>query len=63
MRGTVKLQDFFVNAKVPRAGRDRVLLVLSGEKIVWVVGYRVGEEFKVTEKTRRSVRLEATRLT
>ncbi|MDH4179018.1 MAG: tRNA lysidine(34) synthetase TilS [Armatimonadota bacterium] len=63
MKGTVKLQDFFVNAKVPRAQRDGVPLVLSGDEIVWVVGYRVSEGFKVTEKTRRSIRLEATRLT
>jgi len=63
MRGTVKLQDFFVNAKVPRAQRDRVPLILSGNEIVWVVGYRVSEGFKVTERTRRSIRLEAKRLT
>jgi len=62
MKGTVKLQDFFVNAKVPRAQRDRVPLVLSGDEIVWVVGYRVSEGFKVTDKTRRSIRLETTRL-
>jgi len=63
MKGTVKLQDFFVNAKVPRAQRDSVPLVLSGDEIVWVVGYRVSEGFKVTDKTRRSIRIEATRLT
>jgi tRNA(Ile)-lysidine synthase len=63
MKGTVKLQDFFVNTKIPRAQRDRVPLVLSGDEIVWVVGYRVSEGFKVTDKTRRSIRLEATRLT
>jgi tRNA(Ile)-lysidine synthase len=63
MRGRAKLQDFFVNAKVPRAQRDRVPLVLSGDDIIWVVGYRISESFKVTEKTGRSIRLEASRLT
>ncbi len=62
MKGTVKLQDFFVNAKVPRAERDRVALVLSGGDLVWVVGYRVSEDFKVTQKTRASIRLEAARI-
>jgi tRNA(Ile)-lysidine synthase len=62
MRGTVKLQDFFVNAKVPRAERDRIPLVLSGEAIVWVVGHRISGDFRVTDKTRRTIRLEATRL-
>lgn len=62
MKGGVKLQDFFVNAKVPRAERDRIPLVLSGDDIVWVVGYRVNESFKVTDRTRRSIQLKATRL-
>jgi tRNA(Ile)-lysidine synthase len=63
MTGTVKLQDFFVNAKVPRAQRARVPLVLSGDEIVWVVGYRVGERFKVTPTSQRTIRLDASRLT
>jgi tRNA(Ile)-lysidine synthase len=63
MTGTVKLQDFFVNAKVPRAERARIPLVLSGDEIVWVVGYRVGEGFKVTPTSQRTIRLDASRLT
>jgi len=63
MKDSVKLQDFFVNAKVPRGDRDRVPLVLSGEDIIWVVGYRVSEGVKVTPKTKRSIRLEVTRRT
>lgn len=63
MKGTVKLQDFFVNAKVPRSERARVPLVLAGDEIVWVVGYRISEHYKVTDETRRSVRLDARRLT
>jgi tRNA(Ile)-lysidine synthase len=59
MSASVKLQDFFVNMKVPRADRDQVALVLSGNQIVWVVGHRVGDDFKVTAGTRRTVRLEA----
>jgi tRNA(Ile)-lysidine synthase len=62
MSASVKLQDFFVNMKVPRADRDQVPLVLSGNQIVWVVGHRVSDDFKVTAGTRRTVRLEATEL-
>lgn len=60
MTQSVKLQDFFVNAKVPRALRHRVPLVLSGNRIVWVVGHRISDEFKVTPNTRRTVRIQAT---
>jgi len=61
MRRAVKLQDFFVNAKVPRAERSRIALVLSGDEIVWVVGYRISDRYKVRDATRRTVRLDARR--
>jgi tRNA(Ile)-lysidine synthase len=59
---SIKLQDFFVNAKVPRAERMRTPLVLSGDEIAWVVGHRVGERFKVGDDSRRTIRLEASRI-
>ncbi len=57
-----KLQDFFVNAKVSQEERDRLPLVLSGGRIVWVVGHRIAEEVKVLKETRRTIRLEAVRI-
>jgi tRNA(Ile)-lysidine synthase len=53
-----KLQDFFVDQKVPRDERNRIPLILSGDDIIWVVGYRADDRFKVTEKTKRVVKLE-----
>jgi tRNA(Ile)-lysidine synthase len=52
-----KLQDYFVDEKVPRDERDSVPIVLSGEDIVWVAGYRADDRFKVTEKTKRFLKL------
>jgi tRNA(Ile)-lysidine synthase len=54
--GRKKLQDFFVDRKVPRALRDRVPLVVDGlDRIVWVVGHGVGEEFRVTDPAKAVV--------
>ena len=50
--GSQKLQDFFVNNKVPRAMRPYVPLVLTGTEILWVVGHRIAEPFKVRPETR-----------
>ena len=52
-----KLQDFFVDEKVPRDERDRVPIVLSENDIIWVAGYRADERFKVTGKTGKVLRL------
>jgi tRNA(Ile)-lysidine synthase len=61
MKGEKKLQDFFVDEKVPRQERSRVpLLCASDGRIAWVVGYRIAEPFKVTERTRRVLRLRVT---
>jgi tRNA(Ile)-lysidine synthase len=56
--GTIKLQDFFVNLKVPRAQREQIPLVCLGEKIIWVSGYRIAEAFKITHNSKTILRLE-----
>jgi len=47
-----KLQDFFVDRKVARATRDAVPLVVDdSDRIVWVAGYGIDAEFRVTDST------------
>lgn len=53
-----KLQDFFVDSKVPRTWRSRVPLVVSPRGIAWVVGWRIAHWARVTPQTRRCLRLE-----
>lgn len=52
-----KLQDFFVDQKVPRDERDAVPIVVSGGEIVWVAGYRADERFRATDGTKKFLRL------
>ncbi len=59
LAGSKKLQDFFVDAKVPRAARGRVPLLVSGERILWVVGHRIDERAKITAATRHALRVTA----
>jgi tRNA(Ile)-lysidine synthetase-like protein len=44
--GTRKLQDIFVDAKVPREERDAWPLVFVGERLAWVPGIAVDSEFE-----------------
>ena len=41
---TVKLSDFMINQKIPVTERARWPLVVSGEAVLWVCGYRVSEQ-------------------
>ena len=54
MTGTVKVQDLFTNAKVPRAERHRRLLAATPQgDIFWVEGLRISERHKIGPHTRR----------
>ncbi len=46
LRGRKKLQDFFVDAKIPRDARAQVPLLVAGDRIAWVVGHRIADEFR-----------------
>jgi tRNA(Ile)-lysidine synthetase-like protein len=48
--GRKKLQDFFVDRKVERRQRDSIPLVVDeSDRIVWVAGHAVSDEFRVTD--------------
>jgi tRNA(Ile)-lysidine synthase len=50
LAGHKKLQDFFVDRKVARQARDLVPLVVDElDRIVWVAGHSIGDDFRVTD--------------
>jgi tRNA(Ile)-lysidine synthase len=60
LAGTRKLQDLFVDRKVPAHLRDTLPLVVDEGGIVWIPGFRVDARARITEETRRALRLELT---
>lgn len=52
-----KLQDFFVDEKVPRNLRSSIPLLVSGERIVWVCGLRLSDYVKITEDTAKILKI------
>ena len=56
--GTRKVKSFLIDRKVPVDERGRIPLVLSGDRIAWVVGQEIDDRFKVTGSTRRVLILE-----
>ena len=56
LRSAVKLQDLFVNAKVPAARRRSLILAATAVgEIFWVEGLRISEKFKLTSETKRQL--------
>jgi tRNA(Ile)-lysidine synthase len=58
MKGTKKLQDFFVDEKIPFGDRDKIPLLCFGREVLWVVGYRINDRFKIKINDRDAVSLE-----
>ena len=58
-----KLQDYFVDEKVPRDKRDSIPLLLSDKEIVWVVGYRTDERYSVEKDTIKALKFQVCPLT
>lgn len=48
-----KLSDFLIDRKVDLLAKQKVSVLESDGKIIWVVGHRISEDAKVTEKTER----------
>lgn len=58
--GTKKLKAFFIDEKVPRQERDVLPLLADGSHIMWVIGGRISEAYKVDENTRRILQIKLT---
>ncbi len=48
-----KLKKYFIDEKIPQEKRDQILLLAEDNHILWVIGYRISEDVKVTEHTER----------
>lgn len=55
-RKTVK--SFMIDQKIPREERNQIPLLADGRHILWIIGYRISEGYKVTNDTRRIMQAE-----
>ncbi len=42
---------YMIDSKIPAEKRDKILLLADGNDILWIIGYRISEKYKVTEDT------------
>jgi len=61
MKGTKKLKAFFIDEKIPRDQRKSIPLITSiNDDIIWVYEKRIGERYRVTDKSTRVMVVEGT---
>ena len=57
MTGSKKVSDFLIDAKVSMAEKGRQFVLLSEGKIAWLIGRRISDDFRITNKTERVIRI------
>lgn len=57
MKGSKKIKDIFIDAKIPVEDRGSIPIVQFDEEIAWVVGLRTSDDFKVTNETQKVLRI------
>ena len=53
MRNKKKLSDFFIDEKLSIYDKDDVWLLCSNNDIIWVIGYRIDDRYKITNNTKK----------
>ena len=58
MEGRKKLKDYFIDEKVPREIREKLFLLVDEKNIIWVIGYRTSEIYKIGSETSKILKVE-----
>ena len=53
MRNFKKVSDFLIDRKVPLIKKNEVKVMCSGDSIVWLVGFRIDDRFKISNRTKK----------
>jgi len=58
MQGFKKISDFFIDSKLSLPEKENVWILANGEKVVWIIGHRLDDRYKITPGTQHILRLE-----
>ena len=56
--GTKKLKNIFIDSKIPKRFRDSIPIVEDKSHICWIVGHRIGDNFKIDPNTKKILQLQ-----
>ncbi|MGL4599145.1 MAG: tRNA lysidine(34) synthetase TilS, partial [Bacteroidia bacterium] len=57
MNGTKKISDILTDMKAERLNRKQLPVLLSGEELVWLPGFRIAHDFAITTKSTQYIKL------
>jgi tRNA(Ile)-lysidine synthase len=60
LKGSKKVKDVFIDKKIPSEERKRILILTSGNDIIWVCGVQIDDRYKVKGSTKKILSCEVT---
>lgn len=58
MKGNKKLSDFFIDEKLSLLEKENTWILVTNQQIVWVIGMRIDDRFKLSSKTKNVMLIE-----
>jgi tRNA(Ile)-lysidine synthase len=56
--GTKKLKKYFIDCKIPREQREKMPLIAMDKEIIWIIGNKTSDNYKVTDNTKIMLKLK-----
>jgi len=57
MKGSKKVSDFLNEQKISSLKKKEQMILLNQNRIVWIIGLRLDERFRVTSETKKVYQL------
>lgn len=57
--GNKTIKSIMIDKKIPKEKRDKIPLLVEGHHVLWMMGYRISEAYKVTENTKTILQVYA----
>ena len=58
MNGFKKISDFFIDSKLSLPEKENVWILANGEQVVWIIGHRLDDRYKITPGTQNIIRID-----